>query len=135
MIVLDEHFVGRGTQAAIRRFYPGKVVSIEDLRPETVIPDEAVPALLSRQKLPTFVTINARDFWRIVPADTRYCVVCAAVTDRQIDQVPLLLRRLLRHPRFRTRRARMGLVIRLLVNGAGQSYGLHTGVTQIERLR
>src|SRR3712207_7436336 len=49
---------------------------IIDLRPGTVIKDDAIPALLRQQSQPTFVTINERDFWRQVALDSHFCVVC-----------------------------------------------------------
>jgi len=66
MIVLDEQLLGRDLDSEIARWYPGNVRFIIDLRPGTVIKDDAIPALLREQSLPTFVTINVRDFWRKV---------------------------------------------------------------------
>jgi len=66
MIVLDEQLLGRDLDSEIARWYPSNVRFIIDLRPGTVIKDDAIPALLREQSLPTFVTINVRDFWRKV---------------------------------------------------------------------
>jgi hypothetical protein len=66
MIVLDEQLLGRGIEAAIAHWYRGAVRLITDLRPGTVIKDDATPALLRREARPTFVTINEADFWRKV---------------------------------------------------------------------
>ena len=60
----------------------------------------------------TFVTTNAQDFWRKIPAHDRYCVVCFPLPNERIEEVPELLRRLLRLKEFRTKAARLGKVIR-----------------------
>jgi predicted ATPase len=43
MIVLDEQLLSYGIQASIARWYRGAVTDITQLRPNTVIPDEAIP--------------------------------------------------------------------------------------------
>jgi hypothetical protein len=108
MIILDEELQGLGLEAAISRWYRGAVLIIKQLRPRTVIKDEAIPTLLRRAKQPTFVTINHTDFWRRFPAEPSFCLVCFKLTADQADEIPELLRRLLRLPEFRTKRARMG---------------------------
>ena len=92
---------------------PGPCCFITDLRPQTIIKDDAVVTLLRQQSLPTFVTINERDFWRGVPPDDRYCVACFAIPDRRAREVPALLRALLRRAEFRTKAQRAGKVIRV----------------------
>jgi len=72
MIVLDEQLQGLELEDAISRWYHGAVLSVKQLRPGTVIKDEAIPLLLRRLKQPTFVTINDTDFWRRVPADNAH---------------------------------------------------------------
>ena len=69
---------------------------------------QAIPRLLASENRPTFVTINVRDFWEIVLANDKYCVVCLAISGSGIGEIPLLLRRLLRMPEFKTRQSRMG---------------------------
>ena len=81
MIVLDEQLLGRGLERDIAQWYRGTVQFITDLRPHTIIKDEAIPVLLRRQAQPTFVTINERDFWRKVATDQRYCMVCFVLSD------------------------------------------------------
>ena len=71
MIVLDEQLLGRGLERDIAQWYRGTVRFITDLRPHTIIKDEAISALLRQQSQPTFVTINDRDFWRKVVPDQR----------------------------------------------------------------
>jgi hypothetical protein len=81
MIVLDEQLLGRGIEHDIARWYRGSVQFITDLRPDTVIKDDAIPTLLFQQPQPIFVTINERDFWQFVPGDMRYCVVYFALSN------------------------------------------------------
>src|SRR5438876_6521042 len=87
MIVLDEQLQGLGLEHAVSRWYRGAVVVVTTLRPGTVVKDEAIPTLLRRCKQPTFVTINHTDFWRRIPADRSYCIVCLALTIEQAAQV------------------------------------------------
>lgn len=113
MIGLDEQLLGRGLEQSIAEWYRGKVVFITDLRPGTVIKDEAIPAILHRDPGALFVTINESDFWRTVAVSDRFCVVCIAIPDSQAAQIDPLLRRLLRLPQFRTKAQRNGHVLRL----------------------
>jgi len=112
MIVLDEQLLGRDLDSEIARWYPGNVRFVIDLRPGTVIKDDAIPALLREQSLPTFVTINVRDFWRKVEPDRKYCIVCVDLPDSRVREIPGILRSLLRTPDFRTKRKRMGKIVR-----------------------
>jgi hypothetical protein len=113
MIVLDEQLQGPRIKNAISQWYPGKIVSVIELRPGTVIKDDAIPALLSQESDPTFVTINESDFWLKVPISYRFCVVCIALPDFRMKEVPELLRRLLRHSDYQSKAQRMGTVFRL----------------------
>jgi len=110
MIVLDEELQGLGLEQAIARWYRGAVLVVKQLRPGTVIKDEAVPTLLRRAKQPTFVTINHYDFWRRISAEPSFCLVCFKLTADQAQEIPAILRRLLLLPEFRTKRERMGKV-------------------------
>jgi hypothetical protein len=110
MIILDEHLQGLSLEAMISRWYRGRVSIVKQLRPGTIIKDDAIPALLSQVKQPTFVTINSKDFWRHVPADDRYCLVCFTLPSEQIDEIPEWLRRVFRLPEFRSKAKRMGKV-------------------------
>jgi len=89
---------------------------ITQLRPGTIIKDDAIPALfasltnafglwLRHVRRPTFITINVRDFWlrRWHLCDKAYCIVCFKLTSERIYQLPGLLRKLLQMPKFRTR--------------------------------
>ena len=113
MIVLDEQLLGRGLEQEIARWYRGKVEHITTLRPGSVIKDDAIPSLLRGLKRPTFVTINAVDFWRKVAAQRSFCLVCFAVPDSRATTISGSLRALLRLPGFRTKDERMGKVVRV----------------------
>jgi hypothetical protein len=113
MVVLDEQLLGRGIEREIGKWYRGAVQFIIDLRPNTVVKDEAIPELLRLQNQPTFITINERDFWRKVPPDPRYCVVCFTLPDSRAHEIPPSLRALLGRAEFQTKAKRMGMVIRV----------------------
>ncbi|MBN1993560.1 MAG: hypothetical protein JW953_12745 [Anaerolineae bacterium] len=113
MIVLDEQLLGRHIETKIAKWYRGEVRFITDLRPDTVIKDDAIPELLRQQKQPTFVTINEKDFWRKVTINDQYCVVCFAISDARAGEIPQSLRSLFRRPEFKTKAKRMGKVIRV----------------------
>ncbi|MEK7726979.1 MAG: hypothetical protein AAB354_01135 [candidate division KSB1 bacterium] len=113
MIVLDEQLLGRGIEQDIAKWYQGKVLFITDLRPNSVVKDEAVPELLRGSMQPTFVTINESDFWKRILADKKYCIVCLAWSDARVREIPAALRALLGRIEFNTKVKRMGKVIRL----------------------
>lgn len=58
MIVLDENILGEIVVDGLKAWYKGKVVSINKLRADTVVKDDAVPAILRTVKQPTFLTTN-----------------------------------------------------------------------------
>jgi len=124
VIVLDEQLQGLGLEEALARWYRGAIFVIKQLRPGTVIKDEAIPSLLRRLKQPTFVTLNAVDFWRRVPADHAYGIVCMELTAAQAHTIPDRLRQLFRFPEFRTKKARMGKVV-LVRSQRLQYYRIH----------
>jgi hypothetical protein len=113
MIVLDEQLLGRNLERDMAKWYRGTVQFIIDLRPHTIIKDDAIPELLRQQPQPTFVTINERDFWRKTVVDYRYCIICFALSDARVREIPQSLRSLLRRPEFRTKAHRMGKVTRV----------------------
>lgn len=113
MIVLDEQLLGWNLEQEIAAWYRGTVRYIIDLRPQSVIKDDAIPALLRQENQPTFVTINEKDFWHKVAIDRQFCIVCLPLPDSRAAEIPSLLRALLRHPQFRTKDRRMGMVIRV----------------------
>lgn len=113
MIVLDEQLLGRGLELAVGGWYRGRVRTIVDLRPGSVIKDDAVPALLHRARRPTFVTINVSDFWRRVAAQHFFCLICFVLPDSRVGMIPQGLRALFRLPGFQTKADRMGKVVRV----------------------
>jgi hypothetical protein len=113
MIVLDEQLLSCGVQASIARWYRGAVTDITQLRPNTVILDEAIPMLRRAISRPTFVTINVADFWRGLTPDPRFWIMCCAVPHTRAQEVPELLRRVLALEPFRTRSRRLGKIVRV----------------------
>jgi len=120
MIVLDEQLLGRDLEDKIARWYQGAVVFITELRPNSIIKDDAIPHLLHQQSEPTFVTINERDFWRKIQAHADYCIVCFALPDPRAREIADRLRELFSLPLLNTKAQRMGKVIR--VSDSGVSY-------------
>jgi len=116
MIILDEQLLGRNLEQAIAKWYPGHICFITDLRPNSIIKDEAIPMLLRKESQPTFVTINERDFWRKVAINEHFCVVCFSLIDSRASEIALLLKYLLSSPEFDTKIKRMGKVIRVTDN-------------------
>ena len=113
MIVLDEQLLGRNLENEIGRWYQGAVRFIIDLRPNTVIKDDAIPGLLQQERQPTFVTINERDFWRKVQPSNSYCLVCFTLPDSRVNEIAQDLRELFQHTDFNTKSKRMGKIIRV----------------------
>jgi hypothetical protein len=97
----------------ILSWYKGKVIFARDLRPGTLIKDDAVPQLLRRLAQPTFVTINVGHFWQRVPIDQRFCVVCLDLPDLSLHQIPSLLKLLFSNPNFKTKGLRAGHIFRI----------------------
>ncbi len=122
MIVLDEQLMDPLIEEAIIRWYKGPVRVVCDLRPGTVIKDDAIVPLLRQLALPTFVTINVKDFWQKVEIDDRFCVMCFNISAAGVGSVPELLKLLLRHDMFRTKRLRCGHVIRMNHEGKADFY-------------
>ena len=113
MIVLDEQLLGRKIELEITKWYQGAVRNIIELRPHTVIKDDAIPGILRLQSQPIFITINEKDFWRKVTIDNQYCIVCFTLPDSRVNEIPETLRSLLRITEFNTKAKRMGKVIRV----------------------
>jgi hypothetical protein len=124
MIVLDEQLLGRGLEFEIAKWYRGSVLFINDIRPNTVIKDDAVPVLLRLLTQPAFITINTEDFWRKTPADIRYCMICFVLPDSRAVRIPGSLRELFHTEEFRTKSKRMGKVIRV-TEGAIHYYSVN----------
>lgn len=110
MIVLDEQLDARELGEQIAAWYAGRVISVRELRPHTVIKDEAVTTLLRTVAHPTFVTINVADYWNKVSSNSRFVIVCIDLPARQVLQIPMYLRRFPSLPQFKTKAARMGVI-------------------------
>ena len=113
MIVLDEQLLGRDLEEQIARWYQGAVCFIVDLRPNTVIKDDAIPKLLQQENQITFVTINESDFWRKTAINNQFCMVCFALPDSRVREISQRLRTVFDHPLFDTKKKRMGKMIRV----------------------
>ncbi|MFH1116566.1 MAG: hypothetical protein V1792_21845 [Pseudomonadota bacterium] len=121
---------------AIKTWYKGRIVSVRDLRPGSLIKDDAIPQLLRKTKAkPAFVTINVSHFWQKVPVDKRFCVVCFDIPDLSMSRImPAFksLNRLFSHPDFRNKKQRVGHVFRMTTDGPTQFYSHND--TQIRSL-
>jgi hypothetical protein len=113
MIVLDEQLQSRTVRRALTAWYQGKISAVADLRPRTTIKDDAIPVLLRTVRDPTFLTINVTDFWRKVAPEKHYCVICFPLAQPQAVQVSELLRCCLLLAPFRSKRRRMGKIVRV----------------------
>ena len=128
MIVLDEQLRRRSLVLAISQWYPGTVVDILALRPDTLIKDDNIATLLHAAQRPIFVTINVDDFWRKINAHVGYCVIGIAIQQQEWPKVSDILRQLLSIPQLKTRADRMGKVI--LVRESGILYYEQNGQVQ-----
>lgn len=113
MIVLDEQILGYALHAPIARWYRGMVTDITQLRPGTIIRDDAIPVLLRSARQPTFVTMNVADFWRRLAPDSRFAIACFAIPHPRAHEISNLLRRLFATEPFRTRHDRLGKIARV----------------------
>ncbi|MGH9842840.1 MAG: hypothetical protein ACREEM_29225 [Blastocatellia bacterium] len=114
MTVLNEQLNDARIISEIAGWYKGKVLTITELRPNTLISDDVIPALLLQQKAPVFVTINYKDFWRKMPAHTGYCVVCFKLPLERKLKIPAKLRWVLGLDAFKTWRMRKGKVLSVI---------------------
>jgi len=81
------------------------------LRSNSVIKDDAVTVLLRTASQPTCVTINVKDFWRVIRAESRFAVVCVELPIDRVEEMSEWLRRFLSMPEFKTKTGRMGCCI------------------------
>jgi hypothetical protein len=110
LIVLDEQ-ISLSLIEVIRKWHNGKVISVRELRPNTIIKDEAIPQLLNNtKKQPTFVTINTKDFWKKTHPCKNIFTVCIKLEDTKMSALPVLLKSLTTGRRFKTKASRAGLV-------------------------
>ncbi|MHB8575305.1 MAG: hypothetical protein ACYDCQ_08235 [Dehalococcoidia bacterium] len=109
-IVLDDHLSSPDVRGPLASWTT--VQFLREVRPQEVIKDERVPAILRTLQRPTFVTIDDW-FWNRNRRAAHYCIVYIALREDEQQDLPALLRRLFRHAQFRTRALRMGKVIRV----------------------
>lgn len=124
MIVLDENIHDARILDSVKRWYRGQVISVVELRPQTIIKDDAIPRLLLHTRSPTFVTINVDDFWRKISPHRGYCIVTVALPQQMALQTSDLLHKLLRLHPYRASASRLGFVFRLTPDGFGY-YSIH----------
>jgi hypothetical protein len=108
--VVDDQLDAAKVLEPIRRY--ATVRFLRELRPDERILDDRVPEILQTRRQPTFVTID-EDFWRRRWCHPAYGILYFALREDQQEQLPDLLRALLRRPEFRTRSARMGKLVRV----------------------
>lgn len=113
-LILDDQLDVLQVLPGLRRWV--SAVRLQALRPGQHILDDRVPEILLSCHEPTFVTIDA-DFWEMSLCHRGYCIVFVEVDFRRQQQIPRLLRKLLRLPAFKSRAQRMGKVIRLNSSG------------------
>jgi hypothetical protein len=113
MLILDENIWNLQIEEAFRAWYRGQVISINSLRPATLIKDDSITKLLHSANKPTFITINATDFWRRVSAHPGYCVVTFPFPKERLNELSDLVRNLFQLPEFANKRVRMGKVVQV----------------------
>ncbi len=109
-ILLDEQIDPEVVLLPIRSWITAQF--LRDLRPGERILDHRVPTLLRTLRQPTFVTID-QDFWDRRWRSPHFCILYFDMRSKQQDQIPDLLRALLRLAEFRTRAIRMGKLARV----------------------
>lgn len=87
--------------------------SIRDVCPYEVVKDDRVPVLLRTLTFPTFITIDEAGFWHRHLCSDAYCILYFALSEYQQERIPVLLRKLLHLPEFKTKASRMGRVVRV----------------------
>jgi hypothetical protein len=109
MIIVDKNLRTPRVIKAISTWYRGKVIPViscpvgTTLRPNTIVKDDAIPALLQGANRPTFVTINVTDFWGRVPPHAGYCIIAIVLPQERAREVPDWLRGLFALPEFKTK--------------------------------
>jgi hypothetical protein len=109
-IILDDQLFDQEVLIPLARWIT--VQRLRALRPNEVIKDDRVSALLRELDQPTFVTIDM-GFWDKGLAHSRYCILCFPLRNEEQERLPLLLRRLFRLSAFHTKSERMGKIARV----------------------
>jgi len=111
VIVLDENIVE--SQRAQHHSWRIHICQIgQDVGREGMDDDEIIP-LLRTLRRPTFASRD-RDFFEKALCSDRYCLVCLDVRPLEVADY---MRRLLRHPEFKTWAQRKGRVVRVSPTG------------------
>ncbi len=111
MNVLDENILVSQRQLLRRWRIPSAQIG-DDIGRAGMLDDEIPPLLMQLQR-PTFFTRDHGFYGRQL-CHQRYCLVCLVVEQ---EEVAFFVRRLLRHPAYRTWAQRMGAVIRVSARG------------------
>ena len=106
MNILDENILDSQREQLSAQGVPFRQIGYEIGR-KGMDDEEIIPFLL-RLAHPTFFTHDS-DFYRRQLTHSQYCIVCLGVRKHEAAQ---FVRRLLRHPEFKTAAKRMGSVIR-----------------------
>jgi hypothetical protein len=56
------------------------------------------------------------DFWRRLAPDSHFCILCFALSDKRVAEIPRLLRRVCASDPFGTRRRRLGKIARIALH-------------------
>ena len=123
-LVVDEHLDYWKVTQAIARWMSAAQIGFEIGRKS--LPDDNIRAILRTIKRRTFITID-KGFYRCEFCDKRYCIVFFNMSLVREDEIPHLLRKLLRFSEFQTSKKRMGKVIRVSRGGGIHFFDSRTG--------
>jgi hypothetical protein len=112
VIVLDENLKDPQIAPAFRTWYRGRVCSVNELRPATIIKDDAIEVLLREHPGSILITRNEGDFWKRLPTDPSYCLIEVSPRFDPRD-LPNVVRSLFRLTGFQTRKERSGKIARV----------------------
>jgi len=108
--VLDEQLALDQVLLPIRKW--ASIKRIDELRSGEVIKDDRVASILQRIRHSTFLTIDG-GFWKSHYCHHQYCIFYFSLRDDQQKQLPELLRKVCQLNEFKTKRARMGKVVKI----------------------
>jgi len=123
-LVVDEHLDYWKVTQVIARWMSAAQIGFEIGRKS--LPDDNIRAILRTIKRRTFITID-KGFYRREFCDKRYCIVFFNMSLVREDEIPHLLRKLLRFSEFQTSKKRMGKVIRVSRGGGIHFFDSRTG--------
>ncbi|NUO81126.1 hypothetical protein HUU05_13695 [candidate division KSB1 bacterium] len=108
--IIDEQLPFDRVVFPIRKW--ASVKRIDELRPDEVIKDDRIGSLLQRIKHTAFVTIDS-GFWNSRYCHPQYCILYFALRDDQHAEIPTLLRKCCQVDLLKTKRARMGKIVKI----------------------